>query len=76
MHTCRMLYAYQPALLSEPVAPQGMDPPEGLDEQQWTAWLRDKEFLEQLMDNTKVRPADCVTMHSLCKDWHLPTAQQ
>ena len=46
-----------------------MDPPEGLDEQQRTAWLRDKQFLEQLMDNTKVRSAPqvcCVhfAMHS------------
>ncbi len=31
-----------------------MDPPTELDEQQRVAWLKDKQFLHQLMDNTKV----------------------
>lgn len=31
-----------------------MDPPAELDEQQQAAWLKDKQFLHQLMDNTKV----------------------
>ena len=31
-----------------------MDPPTELDEQQTGAWLKDKQFLHQLMDNTKV----------------------
>lgn len=38
---------------------QGMDPPVGLDKVQQAAWLKDKQFLQQLMDNTKVLPAYC-----------------
>ena len=38
---------------------QGMDPPVGLDKAQQAAWLKDKQFLQQLMDNTKVLPAYC-----------------
>ena len=38
-----------------------MDPPVGLQEAQQAAWLKDKHFLQQLMDNTKVLPAYCTT---------------
>lgn len=31
-----------------------MNPPVGLDDLQRAAWLKDKHFLQQLMDNTKV----------------------
>ena len=31
-----------------------MDPPVGLQEAQKAAWLKDKQFLQQLMDDTKV----------------------
>ena len=33
---------------------QGMDPPVQLDEQQTAAWLKDKQFLYQLIDIAKV----------------------
>ena len=33
---------------------QGMQPPEGLTEDQQEVWLRDAAFLSQLLDNTKV----------------------
>ena len=34
---------------------QGIDPPTELDEQQKSAWLKDKHFLQQLIDSSKVR---------------------
>lgn len=36
---------------------QGMDPPTELDQQQRAAWLKDKHFLHQLMDTSKVTQA-------------------
>jgi len=46
-----------------------MAPPEQLDEQQRAAWLKDKQFLQQLMDNTKVMLFQTQqSPHSCCQD--------
>lgn len=34
---------------------QGIQPPEGLDQEQRAAWLHDTAFLSQLLDNSKAR---------------------
>ena len=41
---------------------QGIAPPDGLDEQQKSAWQKDSVFLSQLLDNTKVWNA----IHTQC----------
>ncbi len=40
-----------------------MNPPSELDEQQRVAWLKDKQFLHQLMDNTKVSFYTSIAVH-------------
>ncbi|DBA67496.1 TPA: hypothetical protein ACH3X2_001776 [Trebouxia sp. C0005] len=56
---------FAPVVALLPLA-QGMDPPAELDEQQQAAWLKDKQFLHQLMDNTKVDDFD-LSVRLACK---------
>lgn len=46
---------------------QGLPPPEGLEPAQLEAWHRDSCFLNQLLDNTKVRRLNVLSI--VCYSW-------